>query len=346
MAESKRTEIQELGEFGLIERLARPATKRQASTHRGIGDDAAVLRVGDTDVVVTTDLLNEGIHFDLRYVPLEHLGYKAVVVNLSDVAAMNAVPTQITLALAVSNRFSVEALEALYAGVYRACERYDVDLVGGDTTASPAGLMLAVTAVGQAPPGRVVYRDGARPGDVVCVTGDLGGAYLGLQVLEREKKVFLADPNLQPELTEYDYVVGRQLKPEARTDVVHDLAEAGVRPTAMLDVSDGLASELLHLCKASGVGVLINEEQVPVTEETGRVADEFRLNATVCALNGGEDYELLFTVSADDYRRHVERMADVVAVGVVREAEQGALLLTRGGQTQPLRAQGWAHFAG
>ncbi|SDL99405.1 thiamine-monophosphate kinase [Catalinimonas alkaloidigena] len=343
MTEEKRTEIAAIGEFGLIDRLQQQITLQQESTVYGIGDDAAVIQTGELCTVVTTDLLTEGVHFDLRYVPLRHLGYKAVAVNVSDVAAMNAIPRQITVSMALSNRFSVEAVEELYAGIRLACEQYKVDLVGGDTTASGAGLTLSVTALGTAAPHELVYRNGARVGDVICVSGDLGAAYMGLQVLEREKEVFIANPNMQPQLESYEYIVGRQLKPEARMDLIHELRELGIRPTAMIDISDGLASELFHISHRSGVGIAINEDKIPVAEETGRAADEFRIDATTCALNGGEDYELLFTLDPADYER-ISKETDITAIGLVRKAEEGLYLITRGSNRRPLQAQGWQHF--
>ncbi len=343
MSDIKRTELKELGEFGLIDRLSNKVKITNASTLKGIGDDAAVLESGDLLTLVTTDMLVEGVHFDLGFTPLKHLGYKAVAVNVSDIAAMNGTPTQITVSMALSNRFSVEAIEELYEGILQACENYKVDLVGGDTTSSVSGLILSVTAIGTATKDTVVYRHTAAPKDIICVSGDLGGAYVGLQVLAREKQVYLANPDMQPELSEREYVVRRQLKPEARMDIIHDLREAGVIPTSMIDVSDGLASELLHICTRSGTGAVVLESKIPVDSETGFTADEFKLDATTCALNGGEDYELLFTVRPEDYEK-IKNHADISAIGVVKEKKDGIFLLTNAGNTHPITAQGWVHF--
>jgi thiamine-monophosphate kinase len=340
--DSSRTEISEIGEFGLINRLSKRFSLKQPSSVKGIGDDAAVVNYVDETVVISSDMLIEGVHFDLSYVPLTHLGYKAVAVNVSDIASMLALPTQIIVNVAVSNRFSVEAVEAIYEGVHAACENYRIDLVGGDTTASNAGLVISITVMGKILNKQPVYRSGAGKNDILCVTGDLGAAYLGLQVLEREKQVFLANPEMQPEIEKYEYVVGRQLKPEARMDVIYDFKEKGVIPTSMIDISDGLASESLHLCKQSNCGVVIHEEKIPVDMESFKVAEEFKLNSTTCAMNGGEDYELLFTIRQTDFDK-VSLMPDVHTIGYITEEKQ-ALLVTRSGTTATIKSQGWKHF--
>ncbi|HEY0743375.1 MAG TPA: thiamine-phosphate kinase, partial [Chryseosolibacter sp.] len=296
-----RIEISQLGEFGLIDRIKRKFNLQQPNSLKGIGDDCAVLDIdAENCMVVTTDMLVEGIHFDLSYIPVQHLGYKAVAVNVSDVAAMNAKPEQITVSIALSNRFSVEAVDALYEGIRSACENYKIDLVGGDTTSSTSGLIISITAIGRAKKTKVAYRNGAKVNDIICVTGDLGAAFMGLQVLEREKEVYMADPNMQPNLEAYEYIVGRQLKADARTDIVFDLDEAGLIPTSMIDVSDGLASELFHIGSQSGLGVRIYEDKVPIDHQTFETAVEFKLDPITCALNGGEDYELLFTIRKED----------------------------------------------
>ncbi|MCU0451447.1 MAG: thiamine-phosphate kinase [Bernardetiaceae bacterium] len=345
MADEKRTELAQLGEFGLIDRLKAGATLRQASTQHGIGDDAAVIATGGPEcLLVSTDMLCEHIHFDLSFHPLPHLGYKAVAVNVSDIAAMNATPTQLTVSLGLSNRFSVEAVDALYQGIHAACEAYNVDLVGGDTVSSRAGLVLSITALGRATPNRIAYRSGAKKGDILCVTGDLGAAYLGLQLLLREKAEFGANPQMQPQLEGHEYLLRRQLRPEARTDFVHELAELGVVPTAMIDISDGLASEVLHLCRQSGLGAALYEDKLPIDRLSYDVAiSEFKLSPTTCALNGGEDYELLFTIGQTDYDK-LKNHPDVSFIGFMQGANEGAVLLTTAGQKVPLQAQGWAHF--
>ena len=343
MSETKRTDVNELGEFGLIEHLTRAFPVRNASTVFGIGDDAAVLQHGDDCTVVSTDMLVEGIHFDLTYTPLKHLGYKAVTVNLSDIYAMNARPQQITVSLALSNRFSVEALDELYAGVRAACDFYKVDLIGGDTTSSPRGLIISVTALGAAPKDKIVYRIGARVGDLVCLSGNLGAAYLGLQILEREKQVYLADPNMQPEITKRPYLIERILKPEARWDIVKALGEAGVKPTSMIDVSDGLASELFHICKESGTGVFLEESGVSIHPEAEQQAIDFKMDPITCALSGGEDYELLFTIDPKDTDK-IKYLPDIYIAGEITEATDGIKLHTRGGNIHPIKAQGWNHF--
>jgi thiamine-monophosphate kinase len=341
--QAKRTDISQLGEFGLIDRISSKTKITRHETRMGIGDDAAVLDYGGDPVIVTTDMLVEGIHFDLMYHPLKHLGYKAIIVNLSDICAMNAIPKHVTVSLAISNRFSVEAIDELYEGIRTACEAYDVDLVGGDTASSPRGLVISVTAIGTVPVDRITYRSGAKPGDILCVTGDLGAAYLGLQVLEREKQVFLAAPEMQPELSSKTYLIGRQLKPEARLESVHYFKKTGLLPTAMIDVSDGLASDLMHICKASGTGAFIEEAQVPIHDEARLQAMEFHLDPITCALNGGEDYELLFTVSPGDLEK-VRFMDSVYIIGEITPREDGITLHTSGGQIHPVTAQGWRHF--
>ncbi|MDW7691568.1 thiamine-phosphate kinase [Flammeovirgaceae bacterium SG7u.111] len=344
-ANNGRTEIQNLGEFGLIDKLASKVEIRQKSTLKGIGDDAAVIAKDEKEVtLVSTDMLVEGVHFDLSYVPLKHLGFKAVSVNVSDIAAMNGVPKQITVSIALTNRFSVEAVEEIYEGIYAACEAFHVDLVGGDTTSSRSGLVISVTAMGTCPKEKVAYRSGAKKGDLVCVTGDLGGAYLGLQILEREKQVYLANPDAQPQLEKYDYIVGRQLKPEARMDVIHTLREQQLVPTSMIDISDGLASELMHLCKNSDVGVVVYENKIPFAEKTLEVAsEEFKIPAVTCALNGGEDYELLFTVDQKDFDK-VKNHPDITLIGYIQEKENGKKLVTQSEQVMDIKAQGWEHF--
>ncbi len=341
--EIKRTELNDLGEFALIEHLTKNFPLQNKSSAKGIGDDAAVIDNGNFQTVISTDLLVEGIHFDLSYVPLKHLGYKAVVVNLSDIYAMNAIPKQITVSLALSSRFSVEALEELYAGIRQACEFYQVDLVGGDTTSSLTGLLISVTAVGQGEADKLVYRNGAKPGDILCMTGDLGGAYLGLQVLEREKQIYLEHPGVQPELKGHDYIIGKQLKPEVRYDAIEQFAKAELVPTAMIDISDGLASEVLHICKASGVGAFVEEGHVIIKQEVFQTALDFRLDPITCALSGGEDYELLFTIDIKDLEK-VRFMNDIAIIGEITDAKDGATLHTKGGKIHQLTAQGWKHF--
>ena len=341
---SPLTPLSSLGEFGLIRHLTRCAGLSNASSLRGGGDDAAVLDYGGgTRGLVSTDLLVEGIHFDLAYVPLQHLGYKAVTVNASDIYAMNGIPRQLTLSLAVSSRFTVEALEVLYDGVYRACERYGIDLVGGDTTSSRSGMCISVTVVGEAGAGDVVYRDTARVGDLVCVSGDLGAAYAGLQLLEREKLVVCGTCGVQPAFEGYGYILERQLKPEARGDITRRLRAAGIKPTAMIDVSDGLSSELLHLCRGAGVGCRVHEERVPVDEQTVRLAREMHLDPMTCALSGGEDYELLFTVAAADVGA-LRAVEGVSVIGDIVDEGEGCRLVMRDGSLMELRALGWESF--
>jgi len=342
-----RTELGTLGEFGLINRIkAGFETHHQASTLKGIGDDCAVIDLGNDEVmVISTDFLVEGVHFDLSYTPLKHLGYKCVAVNVSDVAAMNAVPTQITVSIALSNRFSVEAVDELYAGISAAADNFKVDVVGGDTTSSLKGLIVSITVIGRAKKADIAYRSGAKVGDVVCITGDLGGAYAGLQVLEREKQEFLANPEMQPQLDQKDYIVQRLLKPEARMDVIYDLKEKGVVPNAMIDISDGLASEILHICDASNVGVLLYEDKLPVEQDTLNALYEFKIDTTTAALNGGEDYELLFTVSLEDFEK-IKNQPDIIAIGLIHEKEKGHHLVSGKGYLYPIKAQGWNHLSG
>lgn len=340
----KRTEIGEIGEFGLIDHLNQSIIIKHQSTIKGIGDDAAVIDIeNDRVLVVTTDLLLEGVHFDLAYAPLTHVGFKAVAVNISDVAAMNAIPKQITVSIALSNRFSVEAVDALYAGINAAAEHYGVDVVGGDTTASRSGLVISVTAIGESPKEKLTYRSGAKEHDIVCVTGDLGGALVGLQVLEREKQVYLSNPDMQPELDKYQIVTGRQLRPEARMDIIHELRDFEVVPSSMMDISDGLASELFHICKASQVGVTIYEDKLPIDKQTYDTAVELGLDPITCVLNGGEDYELLFTIDQKDFKK-LEKHPDIHFIGHVTKAEDGKHLVTKSGTVVQLKAQGWKHF--
>lgn len=340
----QRTELNELGEFGLIRQIADNVQLRNKESIKGIGDDAAIIANQGKITVVTTDILLEGVHFDLSYCPLKHLGYKAVVVNLSDVYAMNAEPKQIVIALGLSNRFSLEAVEELYEGINLACEKYNVDLVGGDTTSSQSGLVISVTAVGCADKKEdVVYRDTAKPTDLICVTGDLGAAYLGLQLLNREKKVFLENPKAQPDLSGYDYLLERQLKPEARKDIIEKLKLAGIIPTSMIDVSDGLASELFHICTQSKTGCQIYEDKIPVDVKTGELAEEFNLSPVVCALSGGEDYELLFTIKISDFEK-VKNIKDIHLIGHITDESAGLMMIDRAGTAIQLRAQGWDAF--
>jgi thiamine-monophosphate kinase len=339
-----RTELSSLGEFGLISHLAKNITINNPETIKGIGDDAAVLNLSGEDnnsvAVVTTDMLIEGVHFDLTYCPLKHLGYKSITVNLSDVYAMNAIPKQVTVAIGISNRFSLEAIEELYAGMLLACNQYGVDLVGGDTTTSKSGLVLSITAIGKAQKEDIVYRNGAQDNDLICVTGDLGAAYMGLQLLNREKLVFIENPKIQPEFAGNDYLLERQLKPEARKDLFNTLQQAGVKPTAMIDVSDGLASELLHICTQSNKGCQIYEDKIPIDQKTYDLAREFNLDATVCALNGGEDYELLFTIPISDYEK-IKDKADISIIGHITEADTQCLMIDKSGNSMTLKAQGW-----
>jgi thiamine-monophosphate kinase len=341
--ETIRTEIGDLGEFGLIERITQNFKLEHASSVKGIGDDAAVLENGDFLTLVSTDLLIEGIHFDLAYMPLKHLGYKSVIVNISDIYAMNGRPKQITVSLAISNRFSVEAIEELYAGIQLACQKYDVDLVGGDTTSSPRGLIISVTAIGQGEKGKIVYRNGAKKGDLICISGDLGSAYLGLQILEREKQLWHDNPNIQPDLGDRKTLIERQLKPEARRDVIEVFARNGLVPTSMIDISDGLASELFHICTQSGVGAFLEETGVSMHPDAEMQAIEFGLDPITCALSGGEDYELLFTIDPADIEK-VRFLPDIYIAGEIVDAADGIKLHTKGGNLHPIKAQGWSHF--
>lgn len=336
----KQTPLSNLGEFGLIERLTGTIQLQHKSTIKGVGDDAAVLDFAGKHMVVTTDLLTEGIHFNLMYVPLKHLGYKSVVVNLSDVFAMNAEPRQITVSIAVSSKFSVEAVDELYAGIHLACEKYGVDLVGGDTTSSLTGLTISITAIGEVNKDDLVYRSGAQLNDLICVTGDLGGAYMGLQLLERENEVFKVNPKEQPKLEGYDYILQRQLKPEARGDVIAALKKLEIKPTAMIDISDGLSSEAMHICKNSKVGCSIYEDKIPLDFQTRKFAEELSINPLVAALNGGEDYELLFTVSLADHDK-IKNDPDITIIGHITEEAGGTNLVTGTGASIPLQAQGW-----
>ncbi len=338
-----RTELSDLGEFGLINHLTKNLKIQQKSTVYGIGDDAAVLDFKTDKVVVTTDLLVEGVHFDLSYAPLKHLGYKSVVVNLSDVYAMNAEATQVTVSIAVSNRFPLEALEALYAGIETAANVYNVDVVGGDTTSSTTGLLISVTAIGKVAQNEEVYRNGAKPNDLLVVSGDLGGAYMGLQVLEREKEVFKVNPNNQPDLDGYTYIIERQLKPEARKDIVELLKALEVKPTAMIDVSDGLSSEIMHLCTQSEVGCDLYENKIPLDPQVISVCEEFDIDSTTVALNGGEDYELLFTIAQDDFDK-IKGNPHLSVIGYITEKDAGLHLVTRAETKIELKAQGWKNF--
>ncbi len=340
MAEVKRTEIGALGEFGLIKVLTAGFPIQHDSTIKGIGDDAAILDLSEGKTVVSTDMLVEGIHFDMMYVPLKHLGYKAVVVNLSDIYAMNATPKQITVSLAISNRFSVEALEEIYEGIKHACDVYNVDLVGGDTTSSTSGLIISVTAIGVGDSKKITCRDTAKPGDLICVSGDLGAAYLGLQLLEREKQIFLENPDVKPDLDDQTHLVGRQLKPEARKDIIQILDDLKVIPTSMIDVSDGLSSELLHICMDSGVGARIYEDAVPIQEDTYNQALKFNLDPITCALSGGEDYELLFTIDPKD-KIKLQGILELSHIGEILEKDKGIKLHTKGGNVHDITAQGW-----
>lgn len=339
---NERTEINALGEFGLIDHLTQNNEIKNASTVLGVGDDAAVLDHFGKQIVVTTDMLIEGIHFDLMYTPLKHLGYKSVIVNLSDVYAMNATPTQITMSIAFSNRFSLEAMDEFYEGVYAACDRYGVDLIGGDTTSSQKGFVISVTAIGEVTPDKFVKRSTAQKGDLICVSGFLGGAFLGLTILEREKRIF-AETGAQPDLESQTYIVGRLLKPEARKDIVEFFAEKEIMPTAMIDVSDGLSSEVLHICKQSNLGCVLHEEKIPIHEDARQFAYSLELDPTACALSGGEDYELLFTLSQTDYDKIVLN-EQISVIGYMTEPEQGTNIITRGGNKHQLVAQGWNHM--
>ena len=339
-----RTELDELGEFGLIDQLTQEFPLRNESSLKGVGDDAAVINHEGYRTLVSVDMLVEGVHFDMTYTPLKHLGYKAAVSNFSDIYAMNGTPTQIVVGLGVSNRYSVEALDELYSGIRMACERYQVDLVGGDTTSSKTGLVISITVIGMAKDEDIVYRNGAKKNDLLCVSGDLGGAYMGLLVLEREKAEWIANPNMQPKLDGLEYVLERQLKPEARKDVVKELKDLGIKPTSMIDISDGLASEILHLCKESGVGCQLFEEKIPLDPSTDRLAKEFSIVPSIAALNGGEDYELLFTIDQKDYEKIKEIYTDVSVIGYMTDDKGIAELITPDNHVVPLKAQGWDHM--
>lgn len=339
---NERTELNELGEFGLIEKIRESVELCQKSSIKGIGDDAAVIGTDERKTLVTTDMLLEGIHFDLSYVPLKHLGYKAVVVNLSDIYAMNGKPTQITVSIGLSSRFSLEAVDELYAGILLACEKYEVDLVGGDTTSSLTGLAISVTAIGEANEDDIVYRNGAQETDLICVSGDLGAAYLGLQLLEREKKIFQENPNIQPDLSGHDHVLERQLKPEARADIIDMLSLEKVRPTAMLDISDGLSSDLMHICTQSKLGCRIYVDKLPIDHTSGLAAEELGLDVTTCVLNGGEDYELLFTLNIKDHEKIKDNPAFRI-IGHMTEQTDGYNIIT-GDRAIELKAQGWKHL--
>ncbi|HEX2608684.1 MAG TPA: thiamine-phosphate kinase [Flavisolibacter sp.] len=341
--DANRTEVSSMGEFGLIDHLTRNIEIHNASTIIGVGDDAAVIDHFGKQTVITNDLLIEGVHFDLMYTPLKHLGYKTIVVNVSDLCAMNATPTQVVLGLAFSNRFSVEALDEFYEGVYAACERYGVDLIGGDTTTSQKGFIISCTAIGEVTPDQYVKRSTAQKGDLLCVSGDLGAAYLGLTLLEREKQIYLENPKIQPDLEGEQYIVGRILKPEARKDIIDLLAAKEITPTSMIDISDGLSSEILHICRESKVGCVLYEEKIPIAEDTKMAAFKFNLDPTACALSGGEDYELLFTIRQDDYDKLTLSEA-ISVIGYITDEDAGAHIITKGGGKHPITAQGWNAF--
>jgi len=339
----EKKSIKELGEFGLIDQITSEFITQNEETIRGIGDDAAVIRRGDKAVLVSTDMLVEGIHFDMMYTPLMHLGYKSIVVNLSDIFAMNAIPTHVTVSIAISSKFDLAAVEELYKGIKKACEFYNIDLIGGDTTSSLKGLIISVTSYGVADENDIVYRSSAQKGDVICITGDLGSAYLGLQVLEREKRLYLDNPGIQPELNKHQYLIERQLKPEARRDAIYFFKQNNWKPSSMIDVSDGLSSDLMHLCKQSGLGAFIEESKVPIHPDAQVLAIDFRMDPITCALSGGEDYELLFTVAPEDLEK-VKYMPDVAIIGEMIDKKDGINLHTTGGNIHPLKAQGWNHF--
>lgn len=341
--ENSRTEISSLGEFGLIKHLTKNIELQNASSIVGVGDDGAVIDHFGKQTVISTDLLIEGIHFDLMYTPLRHLGYKSIIVNLSDIYAMNAAPTHVTVNIAFSNRFSVEALDEFYEGVYTACRNYGVDLVGGDTSTSQKGFVISVTAIGEVTPGKYVLRSGAKKGDLLCCSGDLGAAYLGLLFLEREKKIFLENPQIQPDLEGEDYVIGRLLKPEARKDIIEFFEASNILPTSMMDISDGLSSEILHVCEQSGLGCRLYEEKLPVEEATRKAAFKFEMDPTACALSGGEDYELLFTIPQSEHEKLVLN-EQISVIGYMTEASEGAKVITKGGSVHNITAQGWNAF--
>jgi thiamine-monophosphate kinase len=339
----ERTEIADLGEFGLIDHLTKNFEIQNVSTVLGVGDDAAVIDHFGKQTVITTDLLLEGIHFDLMYTPLKHLGYKSVMVNLSDIYAMNATPTQITVSIGISNRISIEALNEFYEGIYIACEKHGVDLIGGDTSTSQKGFIISITAIGEVTPDKFVKRSTAQKGDLICVSGDLGGAFLGLTLMEREKKIYLENPKIQPDLEDESYIVGRLLKPEARKEVIEFFEKNEIVPTAMMDVSDGLSSEVLHLCKQSNLGCIIYEEKLPISDESRKAAYKFGLDPTVCALNGGEDYELIFTLKQEDHDK-ITLNEEISVIGYMTDIEAGSKLFTKGGNEYPITAQGWNAF--
>lgn len=343
MAE-ERKEIAELGEFGLIDEIAKTVSIQNKSTIKGIGDDAAVVDSGNNYTLLSSDMLLEGVHFDLSYAPLPHLGYKAIAVNVSDIAAMNGQPQQVTVSLGLSNRFSMQAIEALYEGMNAAAKDFNVDIVGGDTSASQSGLVISIAVMGTVAKERVAYRSGARVNDILCATGDLGAAYMGLQVLEREKQTFLANPQMQPQLDKYRYIVQRQLKPVARMDIIHELGSLNVVPSSMIDISDGLASECMHLSTHSGIGVAIYEDKLPIDKQTFDTAVEFNLDPITCVLNGGEDYELLFTVSQEDHDK-LEKHPDIHFIGYIHDQSKGNVLVTKNDSVVPLKAQGWNHLS-
>lgn len=342
---AKYTELSEIGEFGLIEHLTKTIQLKNPSSCKGVGDDAAVLDYGSKKILVSTDMLIQGIHFDLTYTPLKHLGYKAVASNVSDICAMNGTARQITVSLAISNHFSLESVEELYAGIYLACEKYGIDLVGGDTTSSKTGMCISITVLGEADEEQIVYRNTAKENQLICVTGDLGAAYMGLQLLEREKTVFSGnDQAVQPDFSGYEYILERQLKPEARVDIIRTLREKHIHPTAMIDISDGLSSEIMHICKASGIGCKLYEEKIPIDYQTYKMAEELNMNATVCALSGGEDYELLFTVPLEAFDQ-ITSLPHISVVGHTTPVAEGYQLTTRDGNSFELKAQGWTNFS-
>lgn len=339
----KRTEINELGEFGLIDQITSGFVTKNVTTKLAVGDDAAIIDGGKDYMLLSTDMIVEGVHFDLSYMPLQHLGYKSVSINVSDIAAMNGFPQQVVVGVGLSNRFSVEAVEKLYEGIKYACKDFKVDLVGGDTVASPSGLIISISITGIVERDKVALRSKVEKGDIICATGDLGAAYIGLQVLEREKQVFLANPDMQPDLQKYTYVTGRQLKPKARMDIIYELGELKVKPKAMIDISDGLASELHHLSKQSKVGFFIYEDKLPIDKQTYDTAVEFNLDPITCVMNGGEDYELLFSISQDDFEK-LKNHPDVHFIGYATEKGKGINLVTKNQNVVPIKAQGWDHF--
>lgn len=339
----KKTTLESLGEFGLIEHLKSYVRLHHPETIKGIGDDGAVIQLGNHQVIITTDMLTEGVHFDLRYVPLKHLGYKAVAVNLSDIYAMNGKPTHITVSIAVSSKYTLEAIEELYSGINLACSNYKVDLIGGDTTSSISGLTISITAVGIAQPEEIVYRHGAQKGDLICVTGNLGAAYAGLQLLEREKQIFLENPSIQPDLEGHDYILEKQLKPEPRADIIRQMKELGFKPTAMIDISDGLASEILHICKASACGCRIDAEKIPIDQDTWNMAEELNMSALTMALYGGEEYELLMTIRQEDYEK-ARMIADLHVIGYITDTPGACYFIDSKNELHPISASGWVHF--